>query len=91
MLGISKYDRAETARWLDKNDWTFPLLCDGRPAIEGYGLTNPDVTREEHKGIPYPATIIIDKKGIVRFLNIWVNYKVRTPPATILEELKKLS
>jgi peroxiredoxin len=59
--------------------------------IERYGLTNPDVTREEYKGIPHPTTVILDKNGIVRFLNVWVNYKQRTPPTVILEELKKLS
>lgn len=66
------------------------MLCDGREVIERYGLTNPDVSREEHKGIPYPATVVIDKNGIVRFLNVWIDYRKRTSPTTILEELKKL-
>lgn len=41
-------------------------------------------------GIPHPATVIIDKQGVVRFVNVWVNYRERTAPATIIEELKKL-
>ena len=90
LLGISKYDAAETASWLEKHDWSFPLLCDGGAVIESYGLTNPDVTREAMKGIPHPTTVVIDKDGIVRFMHVWVNYKERTPPSTILEELKKL-
>lgn len=58
--------------------------------IETYGLTNPNPGRPEHKGIPHPATIIVDREGVVRFVNVWVNYRERTPPQTILEELKKI-
>lgn len=58
--------------------------------IEAYGLTNPDVSRESMKGIPHPATIIIDTEGIVRFINVWVDYRQRTSPETIIEELKKI-
>ena len=90
LLGISKYDAAETARWLESNDWSYPILADGGPAIEAYGLTNPDTRRPEHQGIPHPATIIIDKNGVVRFVNVWVNYRERTSPDTIIEELEKL-
>ena len=42
------------------------------------------------KGIPHPATIVIDKEGIVRFVNIWVDYRKRTAPETIVSELEKL-
>jgi peroxiredoxin len=90
LLGISKYDVDETKRWVEENDWSFPLLANGEAVIERYGLSNPDVTREEHKGIPHPATIIVDKEGIVRFINVWVNYRERTSPDTIVKELEKL-
>ena len=42
------------------------------------------------KGIPHPATIIVDKTGVVRFINVWVNYRKRTSPATIIEELRRI-
>ena len=90
MLGISKYDAEETASWLEENDWSFPLLVDGKAAIEAYGLTNPDVSREAMKGIPHPATIVIGPEGVVRFVNIWVDYRKRTSPETIVSELEKL-
>ncbi|TDI42760.1 MAG: redoxin domain-containing protein [Acidobacteria bacterium] len=90
ILGVSKYDAAETASWLEEQDWSYPILCDGAEAIDAYGLVNPDVTRESMQGIPHPATIIVDKEGIVRFVSVWVNYRERTPPAIIIEELKKL-
>lgn len=90
LLGISKYDAEETASWLEEQHWTFPILCDGEPAIESYGLINPDVQRESMKGIPHPATIIIDKQGKVRFVNVWEDFRQRTSPATIIEELRKI-
>lgn len=53
-------------------------------------MTNPDVRREEMQGIPHPATIIIDKEGTIRFVNVWVNYRERTSPETILEALSRI-
>ncbi len=90
MLTISKYDAGETRSWIEEDGWSFPVLCDGAAVIERYGLTNPDTTREERKGLPHPATIIVDKTGVVRFINIWVNYRKRTLPAMIIEELRKI-
>ncbi len=90
LLGISKYDATETARWLQQHGWTFPILCDGADVIERYGLTNPQVSRPEHQGIPHPATIIVDREGTVRFVNVWEDYRKRTPPETIVEKLKNL-
>ena len=65
-------------------------MCDGEPVIESYGLTNPDVSRESMKGIPHPATMIIDKQGKVRFVNVWVDYRQRTSPEKIIEEVKQI-
>jgi peroxiredoxin len=90
LLAVSKYDAAETTRWLETNDWSYPLLCDGAEVIEAYGLTNPSAGRPEREGIPHPTTVIIDRDGIVRFVNVWMDYKQRTSPETIVEELKKL-
>lgn len=90
LLGISKYDAAETARWLQQNEWTFPLLCDGAEVIERYGLTNPQVSRPEHQGIPHPATIIVDQQGTIRFVNVWEDYRKRTKPEAMVEALKNL-
>lgn len=90
ILAISKYDAAETARWLESNDWSYPILSGGAEVIERYGLTNPNAKREERRGIPHPTTIIVDRDGVTRFVNVWVNYRERTSPETIIEELKKL-
>lgn len=67
-----------------------PILCDGGPVIKDYNLFNEAQQKEEMKGIPHPATIIIDREGQVRFQNVWVNYRERTSPEAILKELDKL-
>ena len=87
---MSKYDAEETASWLEENEWTFPILCNGRDVIEQYNLVNESQQRPGREGIPHPATIIIDPEGRVRFKNVWIDYKKRTPVGTIIEELDKL-
>jgi peroxiredoxin len=91
VLGISKYGAGDTLMWLSKNDWTFPILVDGGPAIREYGIPNPDHDGTEREGIPHPATIIVDTDGVVRFVNVWVNYRDRTAPKEILSEISRLA
>ena len=89
---ISKYDAEETASWLETNDWTFPILCDGRRVIEEYGILNEGaLSKPMAAGIPHPATFVIDAEGLIRLKNVWEDYKKRTSPDTILQELDKLN
>ena len=65
---------------------TFPLLEDqGHKAIDRYGLLNP-----QGKGLPHPATYVIDKQGVVRWKFVEVDYKVRPTNAAILAALKSI-
>ena len=91
VLGISKYGVGDTLMWLSKNDWTFPIMVDGGSVISEYGIPNPDHDGTEREGIPHPATIIVDGDGVVRFVNVWVNYRDRTSPKEILSELSRLA
>ncbi len=76
LLVISKYDAEETASWLAENDWTMPFLVDGRELIETYGILNEGaLDNEDHAGIPHPATVIIDKSGVIQWKETWVNYR----------------
>jgi peroxiredoxin len=89
---IAKYDRAEVASWLQENDWTMPILCDGREVIERYGILNQQaLSNEDHAGIPHPTTLIIDKTGVIRFKNVWIDYKKRTSPDTMLSVLADIN
>jgi peroxiredoxin len=90
LLSISQYDAAETASWLKEHSWTFPVLCDGGEVIQSYGILNDQLQQQGRGNIPHPTTIIIDREGVVRFINIWIDYKNRTSPEVILQELDKL-
>jgi peroxiredoxin len=53
--------------------------------INRYGLLN-----ERSQGLPHPATFVIDKKGVVRWKSVDVNYRVRPTNQQILAALKAL-
>ncbi|PYU92020.1 MAG: redoxin, partial [Acidobacteria bacterium] len=42
------------------------------------------------RGWPHPATYVIDKKGIVRWKLVQVDYKVRSTNEQILEALRRI-
>jgi peroxiredoxin len=53
--------------------------------IDRYGILNPS-----SKGLPHPATYVIDKKGIVQWKFVEVNYRIRPTNQQILEALNNL-
>jgi alkyl hydroperoxide reductase subunit AhpC len=70
----------------DGSKVTFPLLEDtGHAVIDQYGLRNPN-----GRGIPHPATYVIDKQGIVRWKFVEVDYATRPANEVILTALKAL-
>ena len=70
-----------------KGTYGFPLLGDkNHRVIDRYGLLNPD-----GRGWPHPATYIIDRRSVVRWKFIELDYKKRPSNEQILRELKKLN
>jgi peroxiredoxin len=68
-------------------NYNFPFLEDkNHKVIDRYGLLHP-----EAKGWPHPATYVIDKQGIVRWMFVEVDYRKRPTNEQILAQLKKLS
>ncbi len=64
----------------------FPVLVDeGLVATKAYGLQN-----EKSPKLPHPAAIVVDAAGVVRFVRVDVDYRVRPEPAEILEALAGL-
>jgi len=64
----------------------FLFLSDaGHKVISRYGILN-----ESSQGLPHPATYVIDKKGIVRWKSVDVDFRVRPKNQQILEALKPL-
>jgi peroxiredoxin len=53
--------------------------------ISRYGILN-----ESSKGLPHPATYVIDKHGIVRWKFTEVNYRIRPTNQQILSVIKNM-
>jgi peroxiredoxin len=65
----------------------FPLLSDAdHRVIDRYGLFNDKARRP----IPHPATYVIDRKGVVRWRFVEVDYKIRPSNEDVLKELLKI-
>jgi peroxiredoxin len=54
--------------------------------IDRYGLLNEQAKRT----VPHPATLVIDRKGMVRWRFIETDYKVRPSNDDVLKELMKI-
>jgi alkyl hydroperoxide reductase subunit AhpC len=67
-------------------DLDFPMLEDkNHKVIDRYGILNAD-----GKGWPHPATYIIDKRGVLRWRFVEVDYRKRPTNEQILEALRKI-
>ena len=63
------------------------LLSDpSHKVINRYGLLNPN-----SRGLPHPATYIIDKKGIVRWKFVEVDYRIRPDNEQVLKALRSIT
>ncbi|MEO7522406.1 MAG: peroxiredoxin family protein [Gemmatimonas sp.] len=66
----------------------FAFLSDPDHAvIARYGIMNPAGSR---RGIPHPATYVIDKKGVVRWRDVQTDYKIRPANAAVLSAVQAL-
>ena len=66
----------------------FPLLSDfGHKVISRYGIYNP---RGSRANIPHPTTLVIDKRGTVRWRFTEIDYTIRPTNKQILAEVNKL-
>jgi len=73
-----------------KTETPFPMLSDEKgEVILQYGVKN-DWTPYK-RGIPHPSIYIIDRAGMVRFVEVRQNYFFRVKMSTILDELQKTS
>ncbi len=73
----------------DKEGLEFPILLDPEAAtIRSYGLLNEQDSRG--RLIPHPAAIVVDGEGVVRFVFVETNYRLRPASAELVAELDKL-
>ena len=69
----------------------FPLLSDaGHRTIDAYGLRDPAYDSKDYDGIPHPAVYVIDKSGLVVWMKVEANYRVRPTNIDIRAALDSL-
>jgi peroxiredoxin len=68
----------------------FPILADEQSAaIDAYGVRNTWALF--HRGIPNPATYVIDRDGVVRFADVRRQHYFRVPVGTLVAKVNELS
>jgi peroxiredoxin len=58
-------------------------------AIDALGLRRPKPEPIE-AGVPHPTTLLLDRGGVVRFVDVREDYHVWLDPAVIREEVAKI-
>ncbi len=91
VLAVSPDNHEQDLQLLDKLEKAkgvrldYPLLSDpDHRVIDRYGILNPG------RGIPHPATYVIDEEGIVRWMFLETDYTVRPGNEEILQALQAL-
>jgi peroxiredoxin len=68
----------------------FPILADEKStAIDAYGVRNTWALF--HRGIPNPATYVIDRDGVVRFADVRRQHFFRVPVGTLVAKVTEIS
>lgn len=89
VLTVSPDSPDSLRKYKAKTETPFPMLSDEKgEVILQYGVKN-DWTPYK-RGIPHPSIYIIDRAGLVRFVEVRQNYFFRVKMSTILDELKKI-
>jgi len=80
---VSSDDPDKLRVFRDQEGLTFPILLDpGNKVSISYGLLN-----EDNPKVPHPTALVIDTDGIVRYLRVDEDYKVRPSAQELLEAL----
>jgi peroxiredoxin len=83
---------AKTLRFLDElglRDRIRFARDEGSAAIDALGLRKPNPETIE-AGVPHPATYVLDRDGVVRFVDVREDFHVWVDPQDVLAVLAKL-
>jgi peroxiredoxin Q/BCP len=85
IIAISVDNTAKSREMAEKLKLTFPVLSDtDHKVIDAYDLYNAEGK------IAKPALFVIDKRGVVRWVFLNEDYRIRAVDDSVLDELKKL-
>ncbi len=90
LWAIANDDPDKLRAYRDEEGFEFPFLLDpDAEAIKAWRLLND--TDSRGRLIPHPAVVILDTDGVVRYLYVETNYRLRPPAAEVVEQLQRVA
>jgi peroxiredoxin Q/BCP len=90
VVGISVDSPAESKKLCQSKGYTFPILSDPNAAvIRQYGVLHPKAG-EDGKDIARPAEFLVGSDGMIRWVNLTEDFRVRATPEAVLEAFNRL-
>ena len=90
VVAISVDSNAESRKLCQERGYTFPFLSDAKTeTIRRYGVLHPGAG-ENGRDIARPAEFLVDPAGIVRWVNLTDDIRVRARPEIVLREIDYL-
>jgi peroxiredoxin Q/BCP len=90
VVGVSYDSEKVLSAFAAKSKVTFPLLSDtDSKTIKAYGLLDRQASGKRFEGMALPATVVIDKKGVVRATLMLEGYRKRHTTDDLIEAAKK--
>lgn len=91
VVGVSYDSPKVLADFARKSKITYPLLSDPESkVIAAYGVLNKASASGRLKGIPHPATFLIDSKGVIRDKLAIEGYRDRHGTDELVKAAKKV-
>jgi peroxiredoxin len=89
IAAISVDSSAESAKLCRSRGYTYPFLSDpNAEVIRRYGILHPKASPDDHD-IARPAEFFIDSSGVVRWVNLTDDLRIRARPELALEVILK--
>jgi peroxiredoxin len=90
VVAISVDSPAESQRLCQSKGYSFPFLSDpNADVIRRYGVLHPK-GGEDGKDIARPAEFLVDAGGIIRWVNLTDDFRVRARPDAVLEAINRM-
>ena len=90
IAAISVDSPAQSKKLCDARGYTFPVLSDpNAQVIRQYGVLHPKGGEDSHD-IARPAEFLLDPSGMVRWVNLTDDIRVRARPEAVLEAMNRL-
>jgi len=90
IAAISVDSNFESSKLCLEQGYTFDFLSDPQgEVIRSYGVLHP-AGGEKSRDIARPAEFLVDSRGVIRWVNLTDNIRVRARPQAVLQQFDRL-